>query len=316
MCPISPDLLKIVLIARFYLVFVALLLTDGTASSKIPTVLDSPKRDNVASTAIMERIDTGLRKRSDAYIEELFKRHSSLDRATCALVMGRDNLACALQEYHALASGEASPVVTDELNRRCDTLLRTFDRNKDGRLDPAEFAAALRAPSPLEQWARALPLPQLLVDALPRRPPAADADADAALRFAGALSAEEIEDAVAGFAHGLRRILTEKLGRPASLPLNALLTHPGRLARLSCPAATAPSNLFPDSLSLSLSLSHSLSLSLPHMPARLPLRVLPQPARRLRHHRPGRRHRGGGCGGGQYGRWRRRRRRGLLQVPV
>ena len=156
--------------------------------------------ENRPFEGIKRRIDAGLNRRSKGYIEDLYRRCSTLDGST--LKMDRESLLRALQSF------ESKESVTDELQRRCDILLRSFDRDKDGILTGDEFELALRAPSPLEQWARSLPLAPLLVDALPLRPGGGGAES---LLHAGRLEPAEIDAAVDGFAYGLRRILTEQL---------------------------------------------------------------------------------------------------------
>lgn len=90
---------------------------------------------------------------------------------------------------------------------KVDFIFKSLDRNGDGTLDLDEFTRAVQTPFPVEEWARALPLPQLLVDSLPRR------EGCDRLRAVGHLTDGEITAVVAGFAHGLRRILKEHVSQ-------------------------------------------------------------------------------------------------------
>jgi hypothetical protein len=135
------------------------------------------------------------------FLEQLYKMHGALDSSTSVLCMDKEGLLQAMKEL------DTDKNVTPEDVRRRDLLLRTFDRNQDGLLNMAEFVQAIQAPCPLEEWARSLPLAQLLVDALPRR-----ASHDS-LRAAGQLTHEEIDAVADGFAHGLRHLLKEQVGQ-------------------------------------------------------------------------------------------------------
>ena len=165
----------------------------------IPSGLQRSTSVSSLLETVKQSIEAGLQRRDLTYIERLFKMHGALDRATSVLFIDQDGLLQAMKEL------DTHKQVTDEDVRRRDLLLRTFDRNKDGRLDMNEFTRAMQAPSPLEEWARSLPLAQLLVDALPRR-----AGHDS-LRTAGQLTQEEIDAVADGFAYGLRRLLTERV---------------------------------------------------------------------------------------------------------
>jgi hypothetical protein len=148
-----------------------------------------------------QSIDAGLQRRDLKFIERLFKVHGALDRETSVLYIDKDGLLQAMKEL------DTHKQVTDEDVRRRDLLMRTFDRNKDGRMDMNEFTRAIQAPSPLEEWAGTLPLAQLLVAALPQR-----AGHDS-LRIAGQLTQEEIDAVADGFAYGLRRLLKAQVGQ-------------------------------------------------------------------------------------------------------
>jgi hypothetical protein len=150
---------------------------------------------------VKQSIEVGLQRRDVKIIERLFKVHGALDRATSVLYIDKDGLLQAMKEL------DVHKQVTVEDVRRRDLLFRTFDRNKDGLMDMNEFTQAIQAPTPLEEWARSLPLAQLLADALPRR-----AEHES-LRTAGQLTHEEIDAVADGFAYGLRRLLKEQVGQ-------------------------------------------------------------------------------------------------------
>jgi hypothetical protein len=133
--------------------------------------------------------------------------------------MDKDGLLQAMKEL------DTQKQVTDEDVRRRDLLFRTFDRNQDGFINMNEFAQAIQAPCPREEWARTLPLAQLLADALPR------SAGDDSLRTAGQLTQEEIDAVADGVAYGLRRVLREQVGQLyesfASMDFNAASSPEG-----------------------------------------------------------------------------------------
>ena len=145
---------------------------------------------------IQEQVEAGFRRRDPEHIRKVFDAH-----AEGRPFLDTKNLLFALKEFDSAAN------VTAEDVNNAEFLFKSLDRNHDGIIDYDEFVRAVQTPFPVEEWARRLPLAQLLVDALPRR------EGCDRLRAVGRLSAEEIAAVTAGFAHGLRRILEEHVAQ-------------------------------------------------------------------------------------------------------
>ena len=146
---------------------------------------------------LKEQVDAGFRKRDFKSIESVFKQYAVTDRKTSIAHIEKKNLLIALKEFDAI------PDVSNADLCKEDFLFRSLDRNQDGILSLDEFVQAVQAPSPLDEWASSLPLPQILVDAIPRK-----VGGDH-LRDLGLLKPEDINNIADAFAYGVKRVLLE-----------------------------------------------------------------------------------------------------------
>ena len=146
---------------------------------------------------IKEQVDAGFRKRDPNQIDTVFKKYAKIDRKSSICHIEEKNLLMALKEFDVV------PDVTQEDLCKQDVLFRSLDRNQDGILVLDEFAQAVQAPMPLDEWASTLPLARILADAMPRKV------GKDLLREVGRLTPDEINNVVDGFAYGLRILLKE-----------------------------------------------------------------------------------------------------------
>ena len=146
---------------------------------------------------LKEQVDAGFRRRDEKFIEEVFKKYSTINRATSISHIEKKDLIMALKEF------DAFPDVTQEDLCKEDNLFRRLDRNQDGILAFDEFVLAVKASMPLDEWASSLPLAQILADAMPRK-----AGKDR-LREVALLTEAEIESIANGFAYGVKRLLNQ-----------------------------------------------------------------------------------------------------------
>lgn len=94
-------------------------------------------------------------------------------------------------------------VVHDE--GELDSLLHVLDVvPEDAGLDLEEFRRVLLHPSPMEEWANTLPLPQLLASCIPQ-----PASSELPLRHIAALDEASLEQVQANFAVGLQKLLSD-----------------------------------------------------------------------------------------------------------
>jgi hypothetical protein len=81
------------------------------------------------------------------------------------------------------------------------------DLNKDGGLDLQEFSSLVAMPSPVEEWARSLPLAQIVADAMPRN----DCLSNEQLRSLSKISQDQLDKSCDAIIEGVRRSLQEQL---------------------------------------------------------------------------------------------------------
>jgi len=144
---------------------------------------------SVEKSKINQKVDSGFRKRNVECLKQVFEKYWEED----VPVISKENLKSALEEFDIFIKDD------EEL----DEFLETMDTSGDGVLDFEEFKRAVQYPGPIEQWAKTLPLAQLLSNAVP-----VQEDVDA-LRAVSRLSSADIELTCTAFAYGLKRIITE-----------------------------------------------------------------------------------------------------------
>ena len=182
----------------------------------------SPGKKSIQQT-INEQVILGFRKRDFKEIENVFKKYATIERDTSRTHIEKGNLLMALKEFDSILD-----VSNADIDKE-DFLFRSLDRNQDGILSLDEFVQAVQAPSPLDEWADSLPLPQILIDAIPRK-----AGHDH-MRDLGRLSQEDIGCIVEGFAHGLKRLLELEVKK-----LQDSFTHMDSDARAASKLAVEP----------------------------------------------------------------------------
>jgi hypothetical protein len=141
---------------------------------------------------IRQQVEAGFKRRSNEFVRATFESHKDRTR-------------------EIILAPSLGPALSD-LGMRVDAaeideLLKSRDLNDDGGLDLQEFRALVGAPHPIEEWARELPLYQLVADAMPRE----DCRQQDQLRHLSSTTLEELEESVEVIREHLCKILHEKL---------------------------------------------------------------------------------------------------------
>lgn len=88
-----------------------------------------------------------------------------------------------------------------------DQIFKAADLNKNGGLDFDEFWTLVGMPSPIEEWVRALPLAQLVADAMPR----IGGKREDQVRHLSSITESQLDESLAVLMEGLKRMLRESL---------------------------------------------------------------------------------------------------------
>ena len=109
---------------------------------------------------LRDQVEAGFRRREYAYISQVFHRHCNLVESSTdtSEFLPRCNLRAALNDLDL--------EVTDE---EATTLYVEFDTDDTDGLNLDEFALIVKRPRRLDEWARSLPLAEIVSDSLPRK---------------------------------------------------------------------------------------------------------------------------------------------------
>ena len=139
---------------------------------------------------VQRKVKLFFERHDDDQIKRSFERHK--DAATGLIL--RQSFEPALRAFGVVLT-----------RAEADTLFLTLDLDNNCGLDLEEYKRALGVPTGLEQWARTLPLAELLAASMP-----VGDNTEDALRDVGCFGAAELDVATAGFSEGLQRILVEQ----------------------------------------------------------------------------------------------------------
>jgi hypothetical protein len=148
-------------------------------------------RDEIDSSDLKilhDQVTLGFLRRDPSFVKIVFDRHQ--DKTSTSISMRK--LHFALAELG----------VNIDVERTAE-LFQEFDCDASGGLDFEEFQRLLHRSSRLYEWAKGLPLHELLADSIPRR-----AGRDP-LRVVSELTGEEISMACQAFREGLSKMLKE-----------------------------------------------------------------------------------------------------------
>jgi hypothetical protein len=137
------------------------------------------------------KVDLAFKRRDEIYLKKLFEQHWD------------DDIPAVKKEKLQQVFNEVG--IRFDSVEHVDTFLESMDITGDGVLDFEEFKRALWFPGPIEQWAKTVPLAQLLSSSIPLQE-----DVNA-LRALSRFSSEDIELTCESFLFGLKRMLTEHI---------------------------------------------------------------------------------------------------------
>ena len=140
---------------------------------------------------VEERIRVGMQRRDESFLKEMFARKCA-QQGTEPFI-SRGNLSEVLQEVGIEVSVKETEVLFDE-----------FDTDSNNGLDETEFIALVSKPTVSDEWARSLPLCELLADSIPREVGVHP------LRTLSCLGAETIQVACECFSRALQQILMQR----------------------------------------------------------------------------------------------------------
>ena len=150
---------------------------------------------------LQSQIQEGFKRRNDEHVRAVFDSHKHGTRITAS------SLGAALKDLGIYV-----------LEEDIDELLKSSDMNDDGGLDFDEFSLLVGRSSPGLDFARALPLAELVWDGLPRMDRraahskgAGGEPGEAQLRHLCGISPEELEASIQAITEGLRTMLQENL---------------------------------------------------------------------------------------------------------
>jgi hypothetical protein len=148
--------------------------------------------DMAIKVRVQKQVETGFRRRLDSEVERVF---NSLK-----------------QDGNSLLRVEHLGKALTQLGIDCDDmrskeLFPRLDTNQDGGLDLAEFSAACKKSSLLEQWADSLCLAPMLADSLP-----VDKNQDPLFSLSE-IGTREIEISCEFFCEALKILLTESISK-------------------------------------------------------------------------------------------------------
>ena len=141
---------------------------------------------------IEKRIRVGMQRRDESYLKEMFAR-KCVKEGGAEPFISRGILCEVLQEVGIEVSVKETEVLFDE-----------FDTDNNNGLDETEFMALISKPTALDEWARSLPLCELLADSIPREVGVHP------LRTLSCLEAETIQVACECFSRALQKILIQR----------------------------------------------------------------------------------------------------------
>jgi hypothetical protein len=136
---------------------------------------------------LRRQIDIGFKRRDLCFVKDIFHQHKNESG-----IIIKERLQTAL-----------SALGVDVDARRSDELFNEFDTDNSVGLDLDEFQLLLKKSNSLCEWAKELPIDELLSDAIPRK-----AGKDQ-LRVVSELTLEERREVCGAIHYGLDRILQE-----------------------------------------------------------------------------------------------------------
>ena len=140
---------------------------------------------------LIKQLEAGFRRRDKAEVLKVFDSHAETMEADGPSRVSRDKLHAILMELGVVVDEQEAVQLFDE-----------FDTDSNG-LDLKDFKSILQRPNRLYEWAKALPLCEILADSIPRK-----SGVDP-LRVVSSLSAEERDIVCETVRSGLDRLLKE-----------------------------------------------------------------------------------------------------------
>ena len=148
----------------------------------------SPNLDSSELNVLLKQVTSGFLRRDPSHVKTIFDQHN--DGKSASIAKGK---------LHSALSNLGVDVDVE----RTAELLEEFDSDASGGLDFEEFQRLLHRSNRLFEWAKSLPLHELLADAIPRR-----AGRDP-LRVVSEMTEEEISWVCRAFQEGLSKMLRE-----------------------------------------------------------------------------------------------------------
>jgi Ca2+-binding EF-hand superfamily protein len=152
--------------------------------------MDSEKLDLL--TNIRLQVDAGFKRRNKGAIKAIFDLHK--DSGTELLTPVSLRLALIDLDVH-VSEAEVTQFI------------QTMDLNNDGGLDFQEFLNVIDKPTPVELWARSLPLAELIASAMPRN----GGENKDSLRCLSRITPAELEASCMVLVEGLKKLLEEQI---------------------------------------------------------------------------------------------------------
>ena len=149
---------------------------------------------------IGEQIQRGFSRRSEKEIKRVFDKYADGDpQEPESLHVPKNKMMTALQEFDISYQDKSEQDVA-----QISELFDQLDLDRNGKLDYSEFRSAVQSnKTVLEDWAKSLPLDQLLADSIPR------SVGHDPLEIVRRLTDHDIELVAEGFAGGLKQMLRE-----------------------------------------------------------------------------------------------------------
>jgi hypothetical protein len=151
--------------------------------------------ETIASQFISQirlQVDDSFKRRDREYLKTIFDLYKDQEKE----LIPDASLSSALKDLGIHVNEEEATQLT-----------KTMDLNDDGGLDFQEFLNVVALPTPIELWARALPIAELVAAALPRNP----SGSQDPLRDVSHTTTSELEVSCAVLMEGMKRLLTEQL---------------------------------------------------------------------------------------------------------
>jgi hypothetical protein len=142
--------------------------------------------------ALIKQVVAGFRRRNKVEVAMVFDSYSERLDGDGSAILSREKLFPVLKELGVAIDEKEATQIFDEV-----------DTDRTG-LDFKELLSLLQRPSRLHEWARALPLHDLLADSIPHKPGVDP------LRVVSRLTSEEIHKVCEAVSRGLERLLKEE----------------------------------------------------------------------------------------------------------